>query len=131
MAQIGAILVDTHFILWLRVAPRQLTRDEREMLENAALRHVSIVSLWEIAIMMTVGRLPPDDQLLEAPQGFELLPIRSEHCTVYSRLPLHHRDPFDRMLIAQAQSERLSLLTRDRAMLSYTEHAPILRFPEP
>jgi PIN domain nuclease of toxin-antitoxin system len=108
-----------------------LTAGERAMLDDAALRHVSIVSLWEIAVMMTVGRLPPDGQLLEAPQGFELLPIRGEHCTVYSRLPLHHRDPFDRMLIAQAQSEQLPILTRDRAMLSYAEQATILRFPEP
>ena len=126
-----AILVDTHFILWLRIAPRQLTRGERAMLDDAELRQVSVVSLWEIAVMMTVGRLPPDNHLLEAPQGFELLPVRSEHCVVYSRLPLHHRDPFDRMLIAQAQSERLSLLTRDRAMLSYADQATILRFPEP
>jgi len=125
-----AILIDTHFILWLRVAPRDLTPGERATLDNAELRQVSIISLWEIAIMISVGRLPSDDHLLDPPQGFELLPVRGEHCAVYSHLPLHHRDPFDRMLIAQAQSERLSLLTRDRMMLNYAEHANILRFPE-
>ena len=75
--------------------------------------------------------MPSDDRLLEPPQGFELLAVRNEHCALYSHLPLHHRDPFDRMLIAQAQSEGLSVLTRDRMMLNYVEHADILRFPEP
>jgi PIN domain nuclease of toxin-antitoxin system len=123
-------LVDTHFILWLRVAPRHLTRGERAVLDNAPSRHVSIVSLWEIAIMVTVGRIPPDDHLLETPAGFDLLPVREAHCKAYAALPMHHRDPFDRMLIAQAQSEQVPLLTRDRAMTAYGEQVTILRFPE-
>ena len=126
-----AILVDTHFVLWLRIAPRQLTRGERTVLDNSAVRQVSIVSLWEIAIMVTVGRLPPDHRLLETPVGFELLPVRADHCKGYATLPMHHRDPFDRMLIAQAQSEGVPLLTRDRAMTAYSEQATILRYPEP
>jgi PIN domain nuclease of toxin-antitoxin system len=125
-----AILVDTHLILWLRVSPRELTPGERSAIDNAALCQVSIVSLWEIAIMMTVGRLPKDDHLLEPPQGFELLPVSGEHCQICSNLPLHHRDPFDRMLIAQAKNDGLSLLTRDRAMLRYADQATILRLPE-
>jgi PIN domain nuclease of toxin-antitoxin system len=125
------ILVDTHFILWLRVVPRVLTRGERAVLDNAPSRHVSIVSLWEIAIMMTVGRIPPDVHLLETPVGFDLLPVREEHCKAYAALPMHHRDPFDRMLIAQAQSEQVPLLTRDRAITAYAEQATILRYPEP
>lgn len=131
MAQVTSpILVDTHFILWLRVDPRQLTRGERAILDNAPLRHVSIVSLWEIAIMLTVGRIRPDDHLLETPVGFDLLPVRAEHCRAYASLPMHHRDPFDRMLIAQAQSEHIPLLTRDRAMTAYRKEATILRLPE-
>jgi len=129
VAQVTSILVDTHFILWLRVAPRQLTRGERAVIDNAPSRHVSIVSLWEIAIMVTMGRIPPDDHLLETPVGFDLLPVREEHCKAYGALPMHHRDPFDRMLIAQAQSEQVPLLTRDRAMTAYSEQAMILRFP--
>jgi PIN domain nuclease of toxin-antitoxin system len=124
------ILVDTHFILWVRVAPQQLTRGERAVLDNAPSRHVSIVSLWEIAIMVTVGRIPRDDHLLETPVGFDLLLVREEHCKAYAALPMHHRDPFDRMLIAQAQSEQMPLLTRDRAMTAYNDQATILRFPE-
>jgi PIN domain nuclease of toxin-antitoxin system len=123
------ILVDTHLILWLRVAPQQLTRGERSALDNAPLRQVSIVSLWEIAIMVTVGRIPSDDHLLETPVGFDLLPVSEQHCKAYAALPMHHRDPFDRMLIAQAQSERVPLLTRDRAMTAYSEHATIMRLP--
>jgi PIN domain nuclease of toxin-antitoxin system len=131
VAQVTAILVDTHFILWLRVAPRQLTRGERALLDNSAVRQVSIVSVWEIAIMVTVGLIPPDHRLLETPVGFELLPVRTDHCKAYATLPMHHRDPFDRMLIAQAQSEGVPLLTRDRAMTAYSEQATILRYPEP
>lgn len=132
MAQVtAAILVDTHFILWLRVAPQALTRGERAALDNAPSRYVSIVSLWEIAITQTVGRLPRDDGLLATPEGFDLLPVRVEHCRAFAALPMHHRDPFDRMLIAQAQTERLPLLTRDRDMMAYGEHATILRYPEP
>jgi PIN domain nuclease of toxin-antitoxin system len=130
MAKVTAILVDTHFILWQRIAPRQLTRGERAILEEATTRQISIVSLWEIAVMMTAGRLPSDEHLLETPPGIELLPVISDHCKAYAALPMHHRDPFDRMLIAQAQTEQVPLLTRDRAMTAYAEHAAILRFPE-
>jgi PIN domain nuclease of toxin-antitoxin system len=123
------VLIDTHFVLWVRVAPSELTLGERATLVDASLRLVSIVSLWEIAIMQTVGRLRRDDLLLEVPEGFELLPLRLEHCNAYSSLPMHHRDPFDRMLIAQAQCERLPLLTRDRRISAYRDEATILRFP--
>ena len=100
-------------------------------LDNAPSCYVSIVSLWEIAIMLAIGRLRRDDRLFETPPGFNLLPLHSEHCRVYAALPMHHRDPFDRMLIAQARSERVSLLTRDRAIAAYSDEATILRFPEP
>ena len=126
-----AILIDTHFILWLRTRPHSLTFGERGTIENADFRYVSIVSLWEIAILLAKRRIPGDEQLLETPQGFELLPIRPAHCRVAIGLPQHHGDPFDRMLIAQAQSERLPLLTRDRAIAAYSGHATILRYPEP
>jgi PIN domain nuclease of toxin-antitoxin system len=131
MAEVtGSILVDTHFILWLRVAPRALTRSERDLIENCPRLHVSIVSFWEIAIMQTVGRLRKDTALLETPPGFELLTVRQTHCRAYAALPIHHRDPFDRMLIAQAQVEHVPLLTRDRRIADYSSDATILRFPE-
>ena len=124
------VLLDTHLILWLRVAPRTLTPAERSLIDNALSRHVSIVPLLEIAIMQTVGRLRRDDGFLEIPPGFDLLSVRPEHCKAYAALPMRHRDPFDRMLIAQAQSEQVPLLTRDRAIAAYADEATILRFPE-
>jgi PIN domain nuclease of toxin-antitoxin system len=120
------LLVDTHFILWTRIAPKNLTRRERNILIEASIRHISVVSLWEIAILLGGGRVPNDDRLLEVPEGFTLLPIRQDHCKLLATLPRHHRDPFDRMLIAQAQCEGLLLLTRDRAMEAYREYATIL-----
>jgi PIN domain nuclease of toxin-antitoxin system len=130
VAEMTAILIDTHFILWMRVAPRELRPGERATIENSSLRYVHIVSLWELAIMQSVGRLRRDPAFLDRPAGFNLLPVQTEHCKFYAALPLHHGDPFDRMLIAQAQAERISLLTRDRRIAAYGEHATILGFPE-
>ena len=130
MAEVTAILIDTHFILWMRVAPRELRPGERATIENSSLRYVSIVSLWELAIMQSVGRLRRDPAFLETPAGFNLLQVQTEHCRHCAALPMHHRDPFDRMLIAQAQTERVALLTRDREIAAYGEQATILGFPE-
>ena len=80
--------------------------------------------------MIDLGRIEANPRLMNVPEGFEQLPILPAHCQSFASLPRRHGDPFDRMLIAQAQSERLSLLTRDRMMLNYAEHANILRFPE-
>ncbi|HZK89516.1 MAG TPA: type II toxin-antitoxin system VapC family toxin [Stellaceae bacterium] len=122
----GALIVDTHFILWQRIKPQFLTRAERDLIDNASVRHISVVSLWEIAMLFGLGRVPADDQLLEVPQGFDLLPVGLHHCRAYAILPPHHRDPFDRMLLAQAQSEQIPLLTRDRAMAAYHGQVTIL-----
>jgi PIN domain nuclease of toxin-antitoxin system len=127
----GGILVDTHILLWARTGPEILQTGELRAIEAARNRYVSAVSLWEFAILIGLGRIEANRRLMDVPEGFDLLPILPTHCQSFAALPRHHGDPFDRMLIAQAQSERLSLLTRDRAMLSYTEHATILRFPEP
>jgi PIN domain nuclease of toxin-antitoxin system len=116
-----SILLDTHIVIWLRTAPRRLTSREIRALDAARLRHISAVTLWEIAILMGLGRIGSDERVLEAPDGFELLPVRPEHCKALLALPRRHRDPFDRMLIAQARAENLMLLTRDRAIIDYGE----------
>jgi PIN domain nuclease of toxin-antitoxin system len=77
------------------------------------------VTLWEIAILTGLGRVARDDRLLDVPDGFDLLPVLAHHCRALIELPHRHRDPFDRMLIAQARAERLTLLTRDRAIIDY------------
>lgn len=115
----GSILVDTHIVLWLQIAPRRLTVNERQAVEGARRCCVSIVTIWEIAVLMSLGRVGSNKGLLDAPSGFDLLPVRPQHCKALLDLPQRHRDPFDRMLIAQAQSEKLPLLTRDRAILQY------------
>ena len=76
---------------------------------------VSVVSLWEIAIKRAIGKLhaPIDLQLDVARAGFELFPITVNHIVATERLPRHHRDPFDRMRIAQAMEEQATLVTRD------------------
>ena len=116
-----AVLADTHFIIWLRTTPERLNRDERHALDTAEVRYLSVASLWEIAILMSLGRVAPEAGFFHTPEGFELLPIQPEHCRALAHLPRLHRDPFDRMLIAQARSERLPLLTRDRAVRDYAD----------
>jgi PIN domain nuclease of toxin-antitoxin system len=80
---------------------------------------LSAVSLWEIAILMALDHVAPDQRLLAVPDGFDLLPVLPDHCKELVGLPRRRRDPFDRMLIAQARAERLALLTRDRAIIAY------------
>jgi PIN domain nuclease of toxin-antitoxin system len=118
---IASILVDTHLVLWARIAPERLTTGERRTLDDARARYVSAVSLWQIAILIGLGRVARDERLLAVPDGFELLPLLPDHCRSLVALPQRHRDPFDRMLIAQARAEHLSLLTRDRAIIAHGE----------
>jgi PIN domain nuclease of toxin-antitoxin system len=126
---IAALLVDTHLVLWARIAPERLTAGERRALNDARSCYMSAVSLWEIAILMALDRIAPDQRLLMVPDGFDLLPVLPYHCKALAALPQRHRDPFDRMLIAQARAERLALLTRDRAMIAYgTAGAEVVSF---
>jgi PIN domain nuclease of toxin-antitoxin system len=118
----AAVLVDTHIVLWVRIAPERLTAPERRALEAAHFRYVSSVALWEIAILMTLDRVDQDQRLFHIPDGFDLLPIRPEHCTALIGLPKLYRDPFDRMLIAQARAEDMPGLTRDKAIIAYRGH---------
>ena len=116
---IAALLVDTHLVLWARIAPDRLITGERRTLDDARSCYVSAVSLWEIAILMALDRIAQDQRLLAVPDGFDLLPVLPDHCKTLVALPRRHRDPFDRMLIAQARVERLPLLTRDTAIIAY------------
>ena len=116
---IAAILVDTHLVLWARIAPERLTGGERRALDAARSCYISAVSLWEIAILMALDRVAQDPRLLAVPDGFDLLPVLPDHCKALVALPRLHRDPFDRMLIAQARTEHLALLTRDQAIIAY------------
>ncbi len=117
------LLLDTHIFLWMRADPGKLTQQERAAIDSAPLRMVSVVSFWEIALLMSLGRIDPEPRLFVAPSGVELLSLLPSHCQALINLPQIHRDPFDRMLIAQARTENLMLLTRD-AMIARYEGTP-------
>ena len=125
----GGLLIDTHIFVWARLRPGRLTAGEGRALDEALIRYVSAVNLWEIAILQGLRRIETHPELLQVPEEFELLPLRPEHCRALLQLSRHHRDPFDRMLIAQARGEGLSLLTRDRQIAAYGDEATILHFP--
>ena len=114
------LLLDTHVLIWWDENAR-LSRAARDVIESADQVYVSAVSGWEIALKASLGRLRPVRTVAEAiaDSQFEELPLRLRHTEVLAKLPWHHRDPFDRMLIAQAESERLTIVTRDRAFVDY------------
>ncbi len=120
------LLVDTHAMLWwLRDDPR-LSPTARTILGDGANALLwSIASSWEIGVKLGTGKLDldrPVDRLfadLVTDQGVEMLSIGHQHCTRVATLPLHHRDPFDRMLVVQAQAERVPILTADGKLGAY------------
>ena len=120
------LLLDTHVLIWWDEGAR-LSREATSAIREAEQVYVSAVSAWEIAIKTALGRLAPTRTVAEAvaESGFEELPVRLRHAEALVALPRHHRDPFDRMLIAQARAERLTIVTRDRAFEAY--EAPRLR----
>jgi PIN domain nuclease of toxin-antitoxin system len=114
------VLVDTHAILWWLVDDKRLSKTARRILEDSThARIVSFASLWEIAIKMGAGKLLVRDlSFSEIPpmlRGFEFqfLPIRLSDLERLDSLPWHHRDPFDRLLIAQSLEEGIPLMTSD------------------
>ena len=116
------LLLDTHVLLWAIGDPERLRDPARTALWDPRNEvRVSVASVWEIGIKRALGKLTAPDDLgphLEA-ANFEPLPISLEHTSVAGSLPLHHRDPFDRMLIAQAQLESLAIVTRDERFARY------------
>lgn len=114
-----SILLDTHIYIWLRACPERLSPAERRLIDGAVIRYVSAVSLWEIALLMGLGRIDQDARLFTPPDGIDLLPVEPGHCQALLTLPPVHRDPFDRMLIAQARTDRLTLVTRDTKIREY------------
>jgi PIN domain nuclease of toxin-antitoxin system len=115
------LLLDTHaFLWWVGGAPIERAAAER-IADPESLVTVSAASAWEIAIKRSMGKLRFDaDVAVEVVQnGFEPLAIGLDHAMEAGELPPHHRDPFDRMLIAQARTEGLTLVTRDRRIADY------------
>ena len=114
------LLLDTHVFLWFIAGDARLSfsaRSEIEAQDN--LKLVSIASLWEMAIKISLGKLTLDQRfddfvprLIET-NGFDLLAVRTDHVARLTSLPFHHRDPFDRLLLAQARAEGMTLVSDD------------------
>lgn len=116
------LLLDTHALLALLSSDYPLSSQAEEAVERADTQLlVSVVSVWEIAIKRAIGKLEaPDDLLARIEEtDTEMLTITARHANATGKLPLHHGDPFDRLLIAQAKLEGCAILTRDRAFAAY------------
>ncbi|CAN1536381.1 COG3744 PIN domain nuclease, a component of toxin-antitoxin system (PIN domain) [Caulobacteraceae bacterium] len=119
------LLLDTHLLLWAVSEPERLSREARSLLEDLENQLVfSVASLWEIAIKRGLGRpdFQVDPRLLRrglTDNGYRELAITAEHALQIDSLPPIHRDPFDRMLVAQATVEGIVLLTSDDVVARY------------
>lgn len=115
------LLADTHVVLWWLVDDATLAEGVKDLLDHEPDVFVSVATLWEVAIKQALGKIAEPAELPERirDSGLRELPIRGDHAIAAGRLPLIHRDPFDRMLIAQARCDGLTLLTRDRDIHQY------------
>jgi PIN domain nuclease of toxin-antitoxin system len=114
-------LLDTHAAIWWMEGSTKLPAACYRAVRRRGFAYVSLASAWEVAIKISLGRLrlaAPFGAAVEA-SGFAFLPLTLEHVEEVGALPLHHRDPFDRMLVAQARVEKLTLVTGDRKLAAY------------
>lgn len=116
------ILLDTHVLIWALENNSTLSQPAvTAIVDGKNIVFVSAASVWEIGIKMAMGKLEAPDNLLEEIElhRFTQLPMRFEHAQLAGRLPGIHKDPFDRMLVAQAMIEKLTLITRDKIVSEY------------
>ena len=120
------LLLDTHAFLWLVEGDTKLSTNARQLIEDtSSVSFLSIASVWEMAIKVSLGKLTLRQPLAEyisyylAINGFTLLPVTIAHTSTIVSLPFHHRDPFDRLLVAQALVEDMSLVSRDAILDNY------------
>ncbi len=120
------IALDTHSLLWFIMGDGRLSNSACTIIEDLDNRIlVSVGSLWEIAIKVNIGKLRLQQTYQDLfpselqKNDIEVLPIRHEDLAILTTLPLHHRDPFDRLIIAQAISENVAIVTKDDAFRNY------------
>jgi PIN domain nuclease of toxin-antitoxin system len=116
------LLLDTHIILWWLKDDPLLSARHKELISNTEhVCFISAASIWEISIKSALGKLEIPDSYIEELrlEGFQELPIHWKHTNRVKYLPFHHRDPFDRLLIAQAKIEKFTLLTVDEYIPLY------------
>jgi PIN domain nuclease of toxin-antitoxin system len=116
-----SLLLDTHIALWAITGDATLGEEFLDRLRHDPDIFLSPVSLWEITIKQAIGKLAGPLDLAEQirDMGFRELPVTHAHAIAARRLPPHHRDPFDRMLVAQAVTEGLTLVSRDESVALY------------
>ncbi len=118
-------LIDTHTFLWFIQDNPQLSVEAKSLLESDVAVLLSVASLWEIAIKVSVGRLSLSDDFEKfisqqiVANDIEVLPIGLQHLSVVAALPFHHRDPFDRLMIAQAMVEQIEIISLDKEFDAY------------
>ena len=118
------LLLDTHIFLWLTDGNPRLSNHAKALIDGAEAVFVSSATIWEIAIKVRLGKLKADPEQLIAEiwsNGFEELPVVSRHAKAIAKLPRHHGDPFDLLLVAQAITEPMRLLTADPLLAAYSE----------
>ena len=118
------LLMDTHVFLWFVNGDTKLSKEMLQVIETEEKVWVSVISFWELAIKSSLGKLTlpcPVSQLMEdcAKMNLSILPIKAQHLEQLEHLPWIHRDPFDRLLICQAQAEGLKLATVDENIRQY------------
>lgn len=126
------LLLDTHLLLWAAASSKRLPREARALIENGANEvYFSAASIWEIAIKSSLGRTDFRIDLAVfqgalAQMAMTELPVTASHAVGVTKLPLIHRDPFDRLLIAQSIAEPLALLTNDAVLARYWDGVQVV-----
>lgn len=122
------VLLDTHVLLWTQGDPRKLDRAVIALLNRSPV-FVSAASIWEISVKAAIGKLKltPRSVITAIEQaGFQLLPVNAEHAARVYDLDVAHSDPFDRLLVAQAQVESMTLLTRDASLAVFGDSVRVV-----
>jgi PIN domain nuclease of toxin-antitoxin system len=118
------VLLDTHVFLWAILDSKRLDRKSRSLIASADAVYVSAASVWEIAIKSRLGKIDGDPSACVGAipaSGFMELPVSAVHAAAVAQLEMHHADPFDRLLVAQAITEPLRLLTADPMLVPYSD----------
>lgn len=122
------LLLDTHLLLWALSQPRKLTAAARKQIDASEV-YASAASIWEISVKSALGKLAANPRDILAgiePAGFSLLTISGEHAAKVVELPPLHKDPFDRLLVAQSMVEPMLLLTNDEALRDYGSFVTVI-----